>query len=240
MTKIAIFNQKGGVGKTTTALNLAGALCRLNASALLVDMDPQGHLSQTHPNPSIDHSKSLFNFYQDNKPLKELIINWENVGDLIPSNKQLIKVDSIFGRGPAILNRFGIGLSALKKEYPLSDVLIDCCPYIGVLSLGAIFAADLVIVPIASDFLSFEGAKKVEKTLDALEPFLKRRIARRYLMTRYDKRRNMSKQVQAMALTAFGDDVLTTVIAENVTVAESPSNKQDVFSYNSNSVGAIN
>jgi len=240
MTKIAIFNQKGGVGKTTSVLNLAAALYRKGNTALMIDMDPQGHLSQIHPQPINDVSKSLFSYYQDNKPLGELIINWDNIGKLIPAHRQLVKVDSIFGKGPSILNRLGSGLATLEKENIYSNVLIDCCPYLGVLSLSALFTADLVIVPIASDFLSLQGAMKVEKTLAALEPFLKRHINRRYLITRYDKRRNMSSTVREQTIEAFGGNVFNTLIFENVAIAESPNQKQDIFSFNAHSVGAAN
>lgn len=240
MTKIAIFNQKGGVGKTTSVLNLAAALYRKGNPALMIDMDPQGHLSQIHPQPINDVSKSLFSYYQDNKPLGELIINWDNIGKLIPAHRQLVKVDSIFGKGPSILNRLGSGLATLEKENIYSNVLIDCCPYLGVLSLSALFTADLVIVPIASDFLSLQGAMKVEKTLAAIEPFLKKHINHRYLITRYDKRRNMSSTVREQAIEAFSDNVFNTLIFENVAIAESPNQKQDIFSFNAHSVGAVN
>jgi chromosome partitioning protein len=240
MAKIAIFNQKGGVGKTTSVLNIAGALYRNNNPALMIDMDPQGHLSSIHPSPINSAAKSLFSYYQDNTSLSELVVDWHNLGSLIPAHRQLAKVDSIFGKGPTVLNKFGLGLTSLEKNNPYSNVLIDCCPYMGVLSLSALFTADLVIVPIASDFLSLQGALKVEKTLTAIAPFLKRTVNRRYLMTRFDRRRNMSFNVQAQAIEAFGDNVLKTIIFENVAIAESPDHKQDIFSFNAHSIGAVN
>ena len=240
MAKIAIFNQKGGVGKTTSVLNIAGALYRTNNPALMIDMDPQGHLSYIHPATTNSADHSLFSYYQDNTPLSELVIDWHDLGSLIPAHRQLAKVDSIFGKGPTVLNKFGSGLATLEKKTPYSNVLIDCCPYMGVLSLSALFTADLVIVPIASDFLSLQGALKVEKTLTAIEPFLKRSVNRRYLITRFDRRRNMSFNVQAQAMEAFGDHVLNTVIYENVATAESPNHKQDIFSFNAQSIGAAN
>lgn len=238
MTRIAVFNQKGGVGKTTTVLNLSAALARRSSNPLLIDMDPQGHLTHIHNDPPETASKSLFGFYQDGKPLSQLELPWEGIGRLIPSHRELIKVDSIFGKGPAILNRLKQGLEALEKEYPQRHTLIDCCPYLGVLSLNAIFASDLVLIPIASDFLSLQGAQKVEKTLLALEPVVKRRINRRYIMTCYDRRRGMTFQVHEQARAGFGDELCNVVISENVAVAESPQYKQDVFRYSSSSTGA--
>jgi len=238
MTRFAVFNQKGGVGKTTTVLNLSAALARRGSKPLLIDMDPQGHLTQIHDEPPEEANKSLFGFYHDSKPLTQLEAPWENIGSLIPSHRELIKVDSIFGKGPAILNKLKQGLESLEKEKPGRHTLIDCCPYLGVLSLSAIFASDIVIIPIASDFLSLQGAQKVEKTLQALEPVVKRRINRRYIMTCYDRRRGMTFEVQQQAKSSFGSELCAVVISENVAVAESPQYKQDVFRYSGGSTGA--
>ena len=236
--RIAIFNQKGGVGKTTTTLNLGAAMHRADSSPLLIDLDPQGHLSSIYGASPAEANKSLFAFYQDTKSLAELRLDWEHVGQLIPAHQQLIKVDSIFGKGPTILNKLRGGLETLEASGDERPTLIDCCPYIGVLALNAIFACDLLLIPISTDYLSLQAADHITRTLQVLEPVLKRRVERRYLLTRFDRRRRMSDDVRSKLRERYGSEVCTTVISENVTVAESPSLNRDVFRHNAASTGA--
>jgi len=236
--RIAIFNQKGGVGKTTTTLNLGAALHRTGTPALLLDLDPQGHLSSIHGNIPLEASRSLFAFYQDIRNLHELAVEWEHVGHLIPAHQQLIKVDSIFGKGPAILNKLRHGLDNLDDLHPNRPCLVDCCPYIGVLALNAIFACDRLIIPVSTDYLSLQAAEHITRTLQVLEPVMKRRIERRYLLTRFDRRRRMSDDIRSKLRARYGDEVLETSISENVSVAESPSLQRDVFRHNASSTGA--
>ncbi len=239
MARIAVFNQKGGVGKTTTALNVAAGLAQSYVPVRVVDLDPQAHLSSIHGNALGSHTKSIFAFYQESRPLAELEVDWEGIGRFIPAHSELIKVDSLFGRGPNVLNRLNEGLNALEWSSPGRTTIIDCCPFLGVLSLNAVFAADRLLVPVSSDFLSLRGALQVERTLTALEPVLKRRVERRYVLTRIDRRRNMTFEIQRRMTEHFGTEVCETVISENVAVAEAPSCNRDIFSHAASSRGAL-
>lgn len=238
MKQLAVFNQKGGVGKTTTALNLGAALARRERKVLLIDLDPQAHLTSIMALGPRDVASSAFAFYRDNRPLQELELEWPGIGHLIPAHTELIKVDSLFGKGPNILNRLNTGLGALEASRGERAVIIDCCPFLGVLSLNAVFAADCLLVPVSSDFLSLRGAQQIDHTLKALEPVLKRRVERRYLLTRFDRRRKMSFEIQEKMRELFGRDMCETTISENVAVAEAPAVHKDVFAHAPESRGA--
>jgi chromosome partitioning protein len=238
MSCIAVFNQKGGVGKTTTSLNLAAALYRSGRTPLLIDMDPQAHLSEIHSRKPLDKKKSLFGLYDSFTPIAELAIDWHGIGRLVPSHRELGAVETRFGKGPFVVNRLRLGLESFLRASPGTDIIIDCSPTVGALSIGAIFAADLILIPVSSDYLSLQAAKKVEKTLKALEVVLKQRVPRRYLLTRFDRRRGMSLNVKLEAAMSFGEDVLHTMIPVDVELAKSPSLQQHIFQLNTSSKGA--
>jgi chromosome partitioning protein len=240
MTRLAVFNQKGGVGKTTTALNLGAALARRHLAPLLLDLDAQAHLSHILA-PAESAADSVFACYSDQKPLRELarpvaLASTEGRGELVAAHSELMKVDSLYGKGPRILYRLKDGLD----EYVggTRAVFIDCCPLLGVLSLSGVFAADKVLVPVSADFLAVQGALGLDSTLKALEHVLKKRVERRYVLTRFDSRRKMAHEIEATLRNRFGDELCATRIGESVGLAESPFHRQDIFAHDPKSRGA--
>jgi chromosome partitioning protein len=238
MTIVTIFNQKGGVGKTTTALSLAATLALRGRLPYAIDLDPQAHLTSIAGISAHSGDDTVLSLFQRNRPLHELVRESLNGIGLIPSHMELAKVDTLFGKGYNVVNRLNTALHAESFGDHERPVIIDCCPMIGVLSLNAIFASDCLIVPISADHLSARAAFSIEKTLKALEPVLKRRVKRRYLLTRFDGRRGMAWDVLRMLEEKFGEEVCRTRIAENVSLAESPAHNKTIFEYAPSSRGA--
>jgi chromosome partitioning protein len=234
-TRLTVFNQKGGVGKTTTVLNLGAALARRGLVPLLVDLDSQSHLSSIL-NPGASSGESLFAYFNAGRSLKEVVRPIRFGGELIPAHTELMKVDALFGKGPDILNKLKKGLDAGWDG--ARPVLIDCCPMLGVLSLSGIFASERVLIPISTDYLALRGAFALDNTLRALEYVLKHRVERRYLLTRFDARRRMSHDIVSQLSTRFGAEVCETRINETVGIAESPALGKDIFSHAPDSRGA--
>ncbi|MDX8400538.1 MAG: ParA family protein, partial [Gallionellaceae bacterium] len=234
----AIANQKGGVGKTTTALNLAASLQRSGRTAYGLDLDPQAHLSSISGIVASSGDDTILSLFQRNRPLRDLVQESSSHLKIIPSHSELSKVDALYGKGYNIVNRLNSSLQSESFGKKGTPLIIDCCPMIGVLSLNAIFACNGVIIPISADHLSTKGAIQLEKSLNALEKVLKRRVPRRYLLTRFDGRRRMAWDVLRLVEEHFGEDVCRTRIAENVSLAESPALNMTVFDHAPNSRGA--
>jgi chromosome partitioning protein len=237
MTVIAVFNQKGGVGKTTTSLNLLAGIAQRKQRPLGIDLDPQAHLSGifgVHPRLADD---SVYSFFMRQRALADIAQITASGVILCPAHLELTKLDTLLGKGVNVITKLR---SSLKSAEALpGHVIIDCCPLLGVLSLNAIFACDLLVIPVSADYLAFQGAQQVERSLNALEPVFKFRLPRRYLLTRFDARRKMSSEVADLMGMAFRpEEICTTRIAENVSLAESPARQLDVFRHAPQSRGA--
>ena len=237
MAVIAVFNQKGGVGKTTTTLNLLAGIAQRGQRPLGIDLDPQAHLSSVfgaHPRLADD---SVYSFFVRQRPLVDVAQITASGVIVCPAHLELNKLDTLLGKGVNVVTRLRIALKHADVAH--GPVVIDTCPLLGVLSLNAIFACDLLLIPVSADYLALQGAQQVERALHALEPVFKRRLPRRYVLTRFDARRKMSSEVADLMAIAFRpEEICATRIAENVSLAESPAQHLDIFRHAPQSRGA--
>lgn len=238
MAVIAVFNQKGGVGKTTTCLNITAALARMQRHPIAIDLDPQGHLSLASgvKNPAVPEAGMLA-FFKDKVPLTRLLRDTPMGWQVISSSLGLSKVDALYGSDPKAATLLRAGLSedlALTGE----PILIDCCPMLGVLTLNALLAADRVLIPVSADFLSLQGVNRLDSALNVLEIKLKRKFERRIVVTRFDSRHKLAYEILRKLKDRYGPLVCNTHISENVILATSPMHGKDVFVFAPNSHSA--
>ncbi len=237
MTTIAVFNQKRGVGKTTTALNLLAGIALRGSRPLGIDLDAQAHLSHVFGVQPRLADDTVYSFFARQRPLADIAVITKSGVVVCPAHLELSKLDAVLGKSVSVVTRLRVALRGSQKTE--NPIVIDCGPLLNVLSLNAVFACDLLLVPVSADFLALQGAKAVDRALDALEPVLRRRLPRRYLLTRYDARRKMSSEIaERMAVQLRPEEICATRIRENVKLAESPAVALDVFRHAPGSHGA--
>ncbi|MEA1913037.1 MAG: AAA family ATPase [candidate division WOR-3 bacterium] len=234
---ISIVNQKGGVGKTTTAINLAVALDFYQQHCLIVDMDPQANATSgigfTNVYPTI------YDVLVKGTEPKD-VIRKTNVDklDILPSDISLVgaEVELVGMRGREMQLKRKI--MSLKREYDF--ILIDAPPSLGLLTLNALVASDSVLIPIQVEFYAMEGLSKLLNTIRSVQRDLNSRLTiEGVLLTLFDTRLNLSHEVTQEVKRYFGDKVFEVIISRNVKLAEAPSYGKDIFAYDSESRGAL-
>ncbi len=240
MTRIiALANQKGGVGKTTTAVNLGAALAAAGAKTLIVDIDPQGNASSGLGLVDRDSIPTIYDVLIRGLPAFRVIEKNVAPGglDLLPANRDLAgaEVELVGVRDRETILRDA--LAPIAGEYDF--ILVDCPPSVGLLTLNTLAAADSVLIPIQCEFYALEGLTQLLKTIRLVQRSLNPALAiEGVLLTMYDTRLNLSRQVAAEARKYFGDRVYDTMIPRNVRLAEAPSFGQPIVAYDPESIGA--
>jgi chromosome partitioning protein len=236
---IAIANQKGGVGKTTTAINLGACLAVAEKRTLVVDIDPQGNATSGLGLRKEDLSGSIYEVLVEGTPLSEVIVPGVHFPflDVVPATRDLVGVEvELVTRE----SREAILRSALEEVRDRYDfILIDAPPSLGLLTLNTLAAADAVLIPIQCEFYALEGLSQLLNTVRLVQKNMNPALQiDGVLLTMYDQRLNLSKQVAEEAKEYFGARVYRTVIPRNVRIAEAPSFGQPIVLYDIVSVGA--
>jgi len=224
---LAVANQKGGVGKTTTAINLGTALAAVGERVLLIDMDPQGNASTGLGVPREQRRVTIYDSIVDGRPLHEAAVKTQVPGLwLVPSDPDLSGIEIELGQADRRSYRLRDGIEKLKQlkaDLSPTYVLIDCPPSLNLLTVNAMSAADAVLVPLQCEFFALEGLTQLMRTVDLVKSSLNTRLEiQGIVLTMYDRRNALSGQVEADVRSHFGDKVYETVIPRNVRVSEAP------------------
>ncbi|HWE92835.1 MAG TPA: AAA family ATPase [Tepidisphaeraceae bacterium] len=240
MRIIAIINQKGGCGKTTTSINLAACLARLGHRTLLVDMDPQGHCGVGLAVPEEQIERTIFDALiepGDGKTAKISEMVWQIASDfdLAPSNLKLAAFEQVFAGRPGREDRLGKALEAVRDTYQWC--VIDCPPSVGLITFNALRACDEVIVPVETGFFSLHGLTKMMETLEELKDRYNKTVSIRVLPTLYDTRTKLAREVLSELRAKFRDYLMESTVNFNTKLKEAASFGQPITEYDPGSRG---